>query len=140
MKGILSRLQSIREIKKKQAWMDLVEAERLREDQQAHLQALESEVAESRNIGDEAQACWEAHRHSWSLQMEMKRRLAEQTLAKYTTDREERRALLEAARREVRIVELVLERIESEEAAEERRQEIRDNDEIGTMSWCREIR
>jgi flagellar export protein FliJ len=139
MKGILSRLQSIREIKKKQAWMDLVEAERLREQQHAHLQALESEVAASRDVDEEEQACWEAQRHSWCLQMEMKRRLAEQTLVKYTTEREERRSVLEAARREVRIVELVLERIELEEAAEERRQEIRDNDEIATISWCREV-
>lgn len=137
MKGVLSRLQSIRELEKKQAWLELVESERLREEQRAHLAALESEVNAARTVEDTEEAGWAAHRQSWCLQMEMRRRQAEQTLAERTRKREDDRGKLESARREARIVELVLERIETEEAAERRRLETKSNDEIGTMSWWR---
>lgn len=137
MKGVLSRLQNIRELQKKQAWLELVESERLREEQHAHLTALESEVTAARTIDDLEEAGWAAHRQSWCLQMEMRRRRAEETLAERTQKREDDRGRLESARREARIVELVLERIEQDEAVEARRQEARSNDEIGTMSWWR---
>ncbi|MDG1481679.1 MAG: hypothetical protein P8R54_18940 [Myxococcota bacterium] len=137
MKGVLSRLQSIRELKKKQAWLELIESERLREEQYTHLTALEAEVAAVRTVADIEEAGWAAYRHSWCLQMEMRRRRAEESLAERTKKREDDRVLLESARREARTIGLVLERIERDEAIEARREEGRRNDEIGTMSWWR---
>ena len=137
MKGLLFRLQSIRELEKKQAWMDLVESERLRDEQEAHLEALESEVSAARVSEGEEQACWAAQRQSYCLRMEMQRRHAEKTLTERTREREVRRKKLEHARQQARIVELVLERVEIDEAVEVRRQETRANDEIGTMNWWR---
>ena len=129
MKGVLSRLQSIRELKKKQAWLELIESERLREEQHTQLTAIEEEVAAARTVADIEEAGWAAHRNSWCLQMEMRRRRAEEALAERTKKREEDRALLESARREARTIGLVLERIERDEAVEARRQEARRNDQ-----------
>ena len=139
MKGVLVRLQSIRDLEKKQAWAEMVESDRLRLEQQAHIDALESEVTAARTTQSEEQACWAAHRQSWCLQMEMRRRHAQKQLVERTQEHELRRDALESARQKARIVELVLERIEVDEATERRRQETRDNDEIGTMSWWRKV-
>lgn len=138
MKGVLTRLQGLRELEKKKAWLDKVEAERQRDEQQQRLDAMAAEVHAIRQETDEEEAHWAAQRQSWCLQMEMRRRREEETLSTYAATHQECLERLEDARRRARIVELVLERIESDELAEERRQETRNNDEIGSMSWWRE--
>ncbi|MEL6348725.1 MAG: flagellar FliJ family protein, partial [Myxococcota bacterium] len=137
MRGTLIALPSIRDHQKRVAGLEYMEAEHQRTAQEAHLNALDEEVAAVRIGADEEDACWMAQRQSWCLQMEMRRRTEQRQLDQRTAEAERRRETLEAARQQARIVELVIEHAEDAAAAEARRAEQRRNNEIGMQGWWR---
>lgn len=137
MKGLLIRLKNLKELEKKRAWAEVVEAERERDEVQERLDALSAEVNAARQTCDQEEAHWAAQRQSWCLRRELERRRQAQVLQRCEAEHQARQDKLEEARQRVEIVEKVIERIECEERIEERRQEIRDNDEIGSMAWWR---
>lgn len=137
MRGTLIALQTIRDHQKREAWLEYLDAEHQRSAQEARLEALNAEVDAARADAAEESACWMAQRHSWCLQMEMRRRSEQRQLDQHTVEAERRRESLEDARVQARIVDLVIEHAETSAASERRRAEMRRNDEIGTQSWWR---
>ena len=138
MRGALVALQSIREHQKREKWLDFVEAERVRAQQEEQLAQLTARMESVRAGQESEEAGWLAQRQSWCLQMEMRRRNEQRTLETHTRTAEERRGHLEHARREARIVELFIEQHDERAAAEARRAESSFNDELGAQRWWRQ--
>lgn len=138
MSDPLQALHSIRKMQQEKRRRAFVEARRVRDEQQARLDALVEEVNTIR--GEEAfeEAHWVAQRDRWCLQMEMRRRREQRELDTHNAETERCRQDLATARREEQIIEVVIDEIHQTEMVEQKRQEERKFNELAAQGWWRE--
>jgi flagellar export protein FliJ len=138
MRDALTVLKRIRKHRKQGAEHSFMEAERAREVQQERVEALESEVAASREgeaTSDEA--CWVAQAAAWRMKMEVRLRTERGRLAERTDVSNACRQDLTQASREHRVVERIIEINDERRRLEERRREDKKLDAMGTRRWKR---
>jgi flagellar export protein FliJ len=137
MSRTLDALLRIREHGKRNARLQLLEAEAARADQEAAIEQTLHRVAIARRTADEDPAAM-ARYHAFRLRMEMVQRRQEQELMSRERQVSRAREDLRDAARESRVVELVIENRDRAEAEEARRSETALMNELGVQAWWRQ--
>jgi flagellar export protein FliJ len=138
MRDALAVLYRIRKHRKKGAEQDFMNAERVRQMQQARVDEIVDSVARSRKseVGDE-EAMWVAQAQAWRLKMELALRRERGRLTEVTRELQKRQDRLMAATRQAKVVEKVIEKIDERTSEEDQRREARRLDDLGTSRWKR---
>jgi flagellar export protein FliJ len=133
----LTALHTIRKMQQEKKRRAFAEAQRVRDAQQAKLEAMSERVDAARSSEAGEEAHWVAQRQSWCLQMEMRRRAEHKQLENHSEEAERRRAELQSASRDEQKVEVVVEEAHQAAAIELRRGEERQNNELASQGWWR---
>jgi flagellar biosynthesis chaperone FliJ len=138
MRDALAVLHRIRKHRKKGAEQDFMNAERVRQMQQARVDEIVDSVARSRESqAVDEEAMWVAQEQAWRLKMELALRRERGRLTEVTRELQKRQDRLMAATRQAKVVEKVIEKIDERTSEEDQRREARRLDDLGTSRWKR---
>jgi hypothetical protein len=138
MSNALAVLKRIRKHRKKGAEHAFMEAERAREIQADRVVEIEQAVATSRdNSEPNDAACWVAQEAAWRMKMEVRLRTEKNRLSEIEGVSMDRQRKLAHASREHRVVERIIEINDERRKIEDRKQETRSLDAMGTARWHR---
>jgi len=138
MSGIIQAVQKLRDLRKKEARLSFLSAEQEMLAQKKTVTELNELARKARQVAVEDDAGWIAHRHSWSLQLELRRRTEMATLSEHQKTTEHLRTVLEVARRDAGVIERYSELKDERAQVDEKRREAKVNDGIGTQQWWRQ--
>jgi hypothetical protein len=137
MDDALRKYARVQKIREQAAQVQLAEAEGHRARTQEVIDGIEHAVSTSRSGRTTKDAADLARHHTWTLQMELRRRARLLELSQHDRVVESRRSRFVDARKATRTTELVVENIERTEQLEARRRDQLRGDERGVMAWWR---
>ena len=138
MRDALSILKRLRHYRKQTAEHAFMDAERAREEQEKRVVEIEEAVATSRETAEtDGEAVWMAHAASWRMKMEVRLRGERGRLVERSNAAESRQNELAHASKEHRVVERIIEINDERQKFEDRREETRKLDDMGSQRWKR---
>ena len=139
MTDVIWRIHRLRKVQEHRARLELAEAEFEERRRASELQQVEDDVRDSREQTKMNDANEVAQHHNYALRMEMTRRQHEADLANQRQVVMGERDNVKEKALNAKVVELVGESREAEEALEARRKEQKELDETGAQAWWRKL-
>ena len=137
MQDTLSTLWRLQKYRKRQARLELVEAEAVQAGAEQRIESLQTDLNSSRQRDEEFDALDLAQEHAWRLHLHLRQRREEGVAAAAVREVENRRTVLEDEVRKAEVYTKLLERRAERLAKEERRSEAKNQDDETAGRWVR---
>jgi len=128
-------IERLKQQLKRNARMSFAQQERQRAAIASQLEATEDALDASRQQPPEEEVLWLAEQHSHRLRLELRRRQENEQLARQSVVVEQHRDALRVASQEARLMEILVEKQQTEEEDIRKRREATELDALGMARW-----